>query len=58
MALIAALPRQSRLVIAKELDSLPNISQRQASEITGISRDTLRKLKKPSARKKLEEARG
>src|SRR5262249_8420163 len=44
-AQIATLSRKDRLSIAKALNEMPDVSQRQNSEITGISRDTLRKLK-------------
>jgi SpoVK/Ycf46/Vps4 family AAA+-type ATPase len=44
MSEIAALPRKERLHIAKALVEASDISQRQTAEITGVSRDTLRKL--------------
>jgi SpoVK/Ycf46/Vps4 family AAA+-type ATPase len=44
IALISSLPHKERLSIAKLLSSMPDVSQRRNSEITGVSRDTLRKL--------------
>lgn len=42
--MLAGLPRKERLAIAEVLNGMPEVSQRQAHELTGISRDTLRKL--------------
>lgn len=46
---IAALPRKERLSIAQALNNIPEVSQRRNQEITGISRDTLRKLGVPKS---------
>lgn len=42
---------QSRIAIAQEISTLPGISMRKTSEITGVSRDTLRQRKSGNARR-------
>lgn len=52
---IDILPRERRVELANALTKMPNISQRKISDLTGISRDTLRKHK-PSKNSNAETA--
>lgn len=40
---VSGLDHSAKIELGKSLDSVPGISQRRASEISGVSRDTLRK---------------
>lgn len=51
-ALLGALPRDQKVEVATALNAMPNISQRKVSQITGVSRDTLRKKSGPAEKKK------
>ena len=44
LAMMANAPRERRVAVARQLVTMPEVSQRQVSEITGVSRDTLRKM--------------
>lgn len=46
---VAELPRSEKLELAERLSAVSSISQRAASEITGVSRDTIRKRSAKSA---------
>jgi hypothetical protein len=52
-------PHNERIALAQQLSAVPELSQRRVSEITGVSRDTLRSRasRKPTTRKH-EEADG
>jgi SpoVK/Ycf46/Vps4 family AAA+-type ATPase len=52
---IEGLPRAARVESARKLLESNAVSQRQAYELTGISRDTLRKMSKESAKDEITE---
>lgn len=52
LALMGSLERDQRLAVAQALSATTGVSQRRVSEVTGISRDTLRKHTAPAPKKR------